>query len=66
MKKLVSLMLALVMALSMCSFAGASSLEGTYDVTIWVGEKAVDLTLKQIEDFNASNEYGIKINPTKI
>ncbi|MBQ8074149.1 MAG: extracellular solute-binding protein [Clostridia bacterium] len=64
MKKLVSLMLALVMALSMCSFAGASSLEGTYDVTIWVGEKAVDLTLKQVEDFNASNEYGIKINPT--
>ena len=64
MKKLVSLMLALVMALSMCSFAGASSLEGTYDVTIWVGEKAVDLTLKQVEDFNASNEFGIKINPT--
>ena len=64
MKKIVSLLLTLAMVLSMCSFAGASSLEGTYDVTIWVGEKAVDLTLKQVADFNASNEFGITINPT--
>lgn len=64
MKKLVSLFLALVMVLSVCSFAGATSLEGTYDVTIWVGEKAVDLTKKQVEDFNASNQLGIVVNAT--
>ena len=64
MKKIVSLILALVMVLSVCSFAGATSLEGTYDVTIWVGEKAVDLTKKQVEDFNASNQLGIVFNAT--
>ena len=61
MKKLVSLILALAMVLSMCSFASASSLEGTYDVKIWVAEKAVELTEKQIADFNASNTFGITI-----
>ncbi len=64
MKKLVSLFLALVMVLSLCSFASASSLEGTYDVKIWVAENIVDLTKQQVEDFNASNQYGIKINAT--
>jgi len=37
-------------------------LAGTYDILVWVGEAAVDLTKKQIEDFNASNEFGITIN----
>ncbi|MBQ3705443.1 MAG: extracellular solute-binding protein [Clostridia bacterium] len=64
MKKCVSLFLTLAMVLSMCSFAGASSLEGTYDVTLWVGEKAVELTQKQVADFNASNTLGITINAT--
>ena len=64
MKKFVSLLLALAMALGMCSFAGASSVAGTYDVKVWVAENIVDLTKQQIEDFNASNELGIVINPT--
>jgi len=64
MKKLVSLFLALTMALTMLSFAGASSLEGTYDITVWIGEKAVDLTKKQIEDFNSTNTLGITFNAT--
>ncbi len=40
----------------------ASPLAGTYDITVWVGEAAVDLTKKQIEDFNNSNTMGIKFN----
>ena len=64
MKKIVSLFLALAMVLGMCSFASATSLAGTYDVKIWVAENLVDLTKKQVEDFNTSNELGIVINPT--
>jgi len=41
-----------------------SPLAGTYDITVWVGEAAVDLTKKQIEAFNNSNELGIKFNAT--
>ena len=29
------------------------------DIKVWVAEKAVDLTKKQIDDFNASNDAGI-------
>ena len=36
----------------------------TYDITIWVAEKAVDLTKKQIENFNASNQLGLSFNAT--
>ena len=36
----------------------------TYDITIWVAEKAVDLTKKQIADFNETNEDGIVFNAT--
>ena len=39
-----------------------SPLAGTYDITVWVGEAAVDLTKKQIDDFNKNNEYGIIFN----
>ena len=39
--------------------AGSSALAGTYKITVWVGEAAVDLTQKQIADFNASNTDGI-------
>ena len=31
----------------------------TYEITVWVGEAAVDLTKKQIEDFNKTNDEGI-------
>ena len=64
MKKLVSLVLALALALSMFSFASASSLEGTYEVKVWVAEAIVDLTKQQIEDFNSTNQLGITINAT--
>ena len=64
MKKFVSLLLTLALVVGMCSFAGASSVAGTYDVKIWVAENIVDLTKKQVEDFNASNELGIVINAT--
>ena len=39
--------------------AGSSALAGTYKITVWVGEAAVDLTQKQIADFNANNPDGI-------
>ena len=36
----------------------------TYDVTIWVAEEIKELTAKQIEDYNNSNEDGLKFNAT--
>ncbi len=39
-------------------------LAGTYDITVWCADNIVDLTKKQIEDFNASNTDGIVINAT--
>ena len=44
--------------------SGGSALAGTYDITVWCADKIVDLTRKQIEDFNANNEDGIKFNAT--
>ncbi len=40
--------------------------EDTYElaITLWVPDKAVELTKKQIEDFNKSNEWGIHVTPT--
>ena len=64
MKKFLAIVLAAIMTLSMMSFASASELAGEYDITVWVAENIVDLTKQQIEDFNNSNEYGIKINAT--
>ena len=43
---------------------GTGELAGTYDVKLWVPEAAVELTQKQINDFNSSNTDGITINPT--
>ena len=48
MKKFLALMLAAIMAFSMVATASAASLAGTYDITVWVAEKAVDLTKAQI------------------
>ena len=36
----------------------------TFDITVWCPEAAVDLTTKQIADFNASNTDGITFNAT--
>ena len=63
MKKFLAVVLAAMMALSMVSFASAE-LAGSYDITVWVAEKAVDLTKQQIADFNASNDAGITFNAT--
>lgn len=41
-----------------------ASLAGTYDITVWVAEKAVDLTKKQIDNFNSTNTDGITFNAT--
>ena len=64
MKKFLALMLVAIMACSMFATASASSLAGTYDITVWVAEKAVELTKTQIEAFNTSNELGIVFNAT--
>lgn len=63
MKKFLAIVMAAIMVLSVCLTA-AAELAGEYDITVWVAEKAVDLTKKQIEDFNASNTDGIKFNAT--
>ena len=64
MKKFLALLMAAIMVLSVMSFASAESLAGEYKITVWVAEKAVDLTKKQIEDFNNTNDAGIKFVAT--
>ncbi len=44
--------------------AQEADLSGEYNLTIWCPENAVDLTKKQVENFNSSNDKGIKINIT--
>ncbi len=43
---------------------GGADLSGTYDVTIWCPEAAVELTKTQVANFNSSNTLGITINAT--
>jgi len=65
MKKFLALVLSVIMALSMASFCAVAEDEAiVVDITVWCGEKAVDLTVAQIEAFNAINEYGIVVNAT--
>ena len=69
MKKLIALLLVLVMATGLVACAPAEnapagdSLEGTYEITMWVSEKegAADLFKAQIKAFEEANP-GIKIN----
>ena len=44
--------------------AAGGELAGTYDITVWCADAIVDLTKKQIEDFNANNTDGITFNAT--
>ena len=64
MKKILALLLVLAMVFSLAACGGGSSSSkgAAYDITVWVPELAVELTKQQIEDFNNSNEYGIKFN----
>jgi len=44
--------------------SGSSELAGTYDIVVWCADNVVELTKKQIEDFNKNNTDGIKFNAT--
>ena len=56
MKKILSLVLALAMMLSLCSFASAEGFDG--EIKVWVAEATVEFTKAQIEAFKAANpEY---------
>lgn len=56
MKKILSLVLALAMMLSLCSFASAEGFSG--EIKVWVAEATVEFTKAQIEAFkNANPEY---------
>ena len=75
-KKILALLLAVVMVFAMVACSGkqgntdnqggesGKELAGTYDIVVWTGENAVDLTKKQIEDYNKNNELGITFNAT--
>ena len=41
-----------------------SALAGTYNITVWAAENAVELTKTQIAEFNKTNTDGITINAT--
>ena len=41
-----------------------NELAGTYDITVWAPDAAVELTKQQVADFNSSNEFGITFNVT--
>ncbi len=64
MKKFLAIVLAAVMALSMVSFASASSLAGEYEIKVWVADAIVELTEAQIKRFNETNEDGIVFKAT--
>ena len=64
MKKFLAVLLTAIMVLSMAVTANASSLAGTYDITVWVAAEIVDLTKQQIENYNKTNELGIVFNAT--
>ena len=64
MKKFLAVLLSAIMVLSMAVTANASSLAGTYDITVWVAAEIVDLTKAQIEEFNKTNTDGIVFNAT--
>ena len=56
MKKVLSLVLALIMCLSLVSFASAEGYSG--EIVIWVAEAAVEFTKAQVEIFKQQNpEY---------
>ena len=56
MKKILSLVLALAMMLSLCSFASAEGFDG--EIKIWVAEATVEFTKAQVETFKAAHpEY---------
>ena len=44
--------------------SGGSELAGEYTIKVWCADAITSLTAKQIEDFNASNEDGIKFKAT--
>ena len=72
MKRTLAIVLALLMVVAMFACAtkpaeqgsDQTGLAGTYEVLVWTGEDAVDLTKQQIENFNNTNEYGIKFVAT--
>ena len=56
MKKILSLVLALAMVLSLCSFAAAEGFD--CEIKVWVADKTVDFTKTQIDAFKAAHpEY---------
>ena len=67
-KGLISILLVLVMVGAVLCACGddepAVDAAGTYDITVWVAEAAVELTKTQIANFNSTNENGIVINAT--
>ena len=44
--------------------SGGNELAGEYTIKVWCADNITNLTAKQIEDFNASNEDGIKFKAT--
>ncbi len=49
---------------STTSKSGETETAYAYDITVWCPEAAVELTKKQINDFNANNGEGISLNAT--
>ena len=65
-KKLLALLLCVVMvAAAVCVLAACNDTdENTYKIVVWVGEGTKELTERQIEAFNNTNEWGVKFNAT--
>ena len=62
MKKILSLVLALAMMLSLCSFASAEGFDG--EIKVWVAEATVEFTKAQIENFKAAHPEYAKMTVT--
>lgn len=65
-KRILLILMSILMLIPvMCGLAACNS-DGDYDyeITVWVGEGTDNLTRKQIEKFNETNEDGIKFKAT--
>lgn len=59
---LVSTLFLVPAAIGLAACNGGEDAEGTYNITVWVGEGTEDLTKQQIATFNETNTLGITFN----
>lgn len=65
-KRLLIILMSILMLVPIVCVLSACDSDGdyNYEITVWVGEGTKDLTEKQIEEFNQTNEWNVKFKAT--